>query len=543
MSGSGTRRRSGTRSASMRRATLRRRTFIRTPPFHYTQSQERRAWTCMIYPHAEVFLKLPGSIPWHTWLYGAPPPRPYSYRYEHGANFNAIPYYALGGTVEELFNKMYKRDIPADEDLHVRTDPTGDLDIRICPLQVRNNTTGPRDTYYSEKYYRSPTATVVLQPYFEHCVNWLVDQIVAYFRPMETKLNQMFPHALPFVRDYDEYCKRAWRIERVGPLTIISTTVLQNVGSGYYFPLTKVQIKLTTYMPDIIARAATGGRDLFKYKKHIIQDHMVEMGFWEDPNGECEYQSFLYRPYNIRLRTLAGEVYGCYSGLRQRLEFLYEPEHIHKCVNYIYRLRFLLYIVHINYVKYNKKFKKSAPKNNNDWVGSPYENYRAGIPPETIAGIAETVQKLLNVIIKSLEGRRGIWFVYYEIVSYLREPILDHIDTDVIQRNLSTLTNQILGLMPDEEKDAIAASSGFRKGTKEYREKVLETYMNSIRARYIHPTPVKCNEVVPSELPALEEERKRRAALPAPRGPRLGELVAQEEHRGKPVFKLAEPDS
>ncbi len=494
----------------------------------------------MIYPHAEVFLKLPGAIPWHTWSYGDPY-RPYSYSSGHGAKFNVAPYYALGGTVEELYNKMYKRDIPADEDLHVRTDPTGDLDIRICSLSVWGSSEGgPADTYYSKKYYGSPDITkVVLKPYFENCVNWLVDQIVAYFRPLERQLNQMFPHALPFVRDYDSYCKNARRIERVGPLTIISTTVLQDVGSGYYFPLTKVQVKLTTYMPDIIARAATGGRDLLKYKKHIIQDHMVEMGFWEDPNGGCEYSSFVYKPYNIRLRTLAGEVYGCYSGLRQRLEFLYEPEHIHKCVNYIYRLRFLLYIVHINYVKYNKK-KQAARRNNNSFSMS-YENYRAGIPFGTIAEIAATVQKLLNLIIKSIKGRRGIWFVYYEIASNLREPILDLVDG--VATNLSHLTDQVMTIMPEEEKDAIAASSGFRKGTREYRQKVLETYMNSIRARYIHPTPVRCNEVVPSELPALEEEMKRRAAEPVPRGPRLGELVAQEEVRGKPVFKLAEPDS
>jgi hypothetical protein len=542
---------SGTRRNRSNRATTRRRTFIRTPPFHYTQSQERRAWTCAIYPHADVFLKVPGSIPWHTWYYGDSRATYAAYSSKHGARFNDTPYYALGGTVEEIFNRIYKRDIPADEDLHVRTDPTGDLDIRICPLTVRNPTNGPYDSYYERKLYESPNAHVKLQPYFENCANWLVDRIAEYFRPMEAKLNQMFPTALPFVKDYDEQSRNARRIERVGPLTIIYTTFLQFTGqqdyTRYYVPITKVQVKLTLPQPDIIARAATGGRNYFKFTKHVIQDHMIEMGFWENPNAECEYQSFYYKPYKLHLRTIAGEVYGCYSGLTQRLEFLYEPVAIHKCVNYIYRLRFLLYIVYANYVKYAKKKRPIETVKNKNYYNVK-ANYEAGMPYDEIKEIAETVQKILNMLIKNLHGRRGIWFVYYEIANTLREPILQLIDTKAIATNLGVFTgNYVLKSLSEDAKKTMAEESGFAYGTPEYNRFALDNYMNIFRERYIFPTPVKCDEAVPAEFALVEAEKKRRAEEPKPaKPPTLGELVARdnlrEERRGRSLFKPPQPN-
>jgi hypothetical protein len=506
----------------------------------------------MIYPHAEIFLKLPGSIPWHTWGYGDQSAFKTYYGSGHAARFNHTPYYALGGTVEEIFNRIYKRDIPADEDLHVRTDPTGDLDIRICPLMVQY-APGPGDSYYEKKYYDSPHKKAVLQPYFENCANWLVDRIVEYFRPMEAKLNQMFPTALPFVDDYDEQSRNARRKERVGPFTIIYTTFTQYVGENwggkYYLPITKVQVKLTVPQPDLIARAATGGRNRFKFTKHVIQDHMIEMGFWEDPNKECEYQSFYYKPYKLHLRTLAGEVYGAYSGLRQRLEFLYEPAAIHKCVNYIYRLRFLLYIVYANYVKYGKKKRPIETVKNNNYYRVTAD-YKAGMTYDEIVEVANTVQKILNNIIENTEGRRGIWFVYYEIVSNLREPILQLIDSKMMTQNLNFITNEILRLMSADEKATLAAASGLAEGTAEFKKLALDTYMNTIRERYIFKTPVRCDEAVPAEFALVEAERKRLADAPKPaKAPTLGELAAREnlreEHRGRPLFKpgAAEPDS
>ncbi len=548
-----------TRRASNRR-TLRPPKII-TPPFHYTKSQERRAWTCAIYPHAEIFLRLPGAIPWNTWMYGSVRNGRFEYKRQYYAKFNAIPYYALGGTVEEIYNRLYKRDIPANEDLHVRTDPTGDLDIRICPLNVHGESGLVVDTYYTQRYYGSERARPFLLPYFEDCVNWLVDRVVEYFKPHEETLNRMFPFALPFIKDYDIQCRNARRIERVGPLTIIYTTYLQDAGSGYWTPLTKVQVKLTIPMPDIIARAATNGRSIYEFKKDVvIQDHMVEMGFWENPNsiyGGCQYESFLYRPYNLRVRDLAGEVYGCYSGLKQRLLTIYEPEYIHKGMNYLYRLRFLLEVLYANYEKHNKKIKSIRNINNIAGIfNNSVRKYNAGVSYDTIRKVAEIVQNLLRMIYTTTKGERQntLWFAYYEIANRIREPIDKFIDMNEIKGRMLEYKHLTVPYISAEERDAIIERykdellplSPANRETR-FTDYVVSYILSITAARYLHPTPIECGEVIPSELPLVEEERRRRsAALTPPKGPSLADISAlpelerdllKEERRRQPLYR------
>jgi hypothetical protein len=492
---------------------------VQIPPFHYTKSQERRAWTCAIYPHAEIFLRAVGSIDWSNFKYN-----------ENGtsASFSKNPYYALGGSVEELYNILYKKDISPGEELHKRVDPTADLDVRICPMKASNYRFSIQ-SYYLEEYYRKEDATIRIQPFAEAAANFLVDELVAYFKPMERKLNSIFLTALPFKDDYDTQSKGAQRKERVGPLTVIYTNFLQDAGKGYFTPLTKVQVKLTIPQPDLIARAATEGRNFYKYTKHIIQDHVIELGFWEAPNTLCAHESFLYRPYNLRLRDLKGEIFGCFNGLRQRLEFIYHPEYIHKSLNYVYRLRFLLKILYSVW----GKVRKNRPN-------------AYGIDRWTLENIGETLQALLEFIYSktSEEKRLSIWFVYLEILRILDEPITNYMNMPLAMRRVQWFFDRLyIDYTPEQIRDIET-----RIGSTDIDKVKLEMYndmMDATRERYLLRPPIGCDEATPAERPLVEAEKARLNAIPHERGPTLAELSAlpknvqialREEHRGRPTL-------
>lgn len=480
---------------------------VQIPPFHYTQSQERRAWTCAIYPHAEVFLKLPGAIRWANYKSSS--------NSEVTAKFSEQPYYALGGAVEEVYNILYKRDIPASEQLHARVDPTGDLDIRICPMKTNKG----MKSYYKYSLYTYEGEEVVFHEWFEHAVNWLVDEIVAYFKPMERELNRMFPTALPFIKEYDNQSRNALRIERVGPLTIIHTTYLQDGGTSpwtgdkMYIPLTKVQIKLTIPMPDIVARAATEGQNRYRYTKDVIQDHMVEFGFWEAPNEVCAHTSFIYRPYNLRLRDLKGEIYGCYAGITQRLELIYHPSLVHKCVNYIYRLRFLLKILYSVW----DTIRRNRP--------TAY-----GITPYDLEEIGNTLDKLLNHIYEQTRGqkRNTIWFVFYEIAVVIKDPLTDYMDIERFNRRYEWFLDVLYNEQSSELIKTISEGIGSTDQSK-IKHELFRMFMNETRARYLFKTPIRCDEATPAEMPQVEAEKKRIASLPSIRGPTLAQLAELPE--------------
>ncbi len=467
---------------------------VRIPPFHYTKSEERREWTCTIYPHAELFLRAVGSIDWSKFAYEA-----------HGvkAKFNKDPYYALGGAVEEIYNILYKKDILPGEELHNRVDPTADLDVRVCPIAV---TPIHIRSYFRKDFYEKKDDDVLVHLYAEAAANFIVDELVAYFRPLEAKLNEIFPTALPFIRNEDSQSRGARRIERVGPLTVIYTVFLQNAGENLFTPLIKVQVKLTLPQHNL------------RYEATSFQDHMIELGFWEDPNAICEHNSFLYRPYNLRVRDLKGEVYGCFSGLQQRLEFIYEPEAIHKCLNYVYRLRFLMKLA----TSISAKVRKARPN-------------KFGIEHRDLVQIGRILDALLDFVYNQTrdEKRLSIWFVYLEILRNIGEPIGNYVNIDLAMSRAYWFFDRIYADHTAEQVREIER----RIGSTDINKVKMEMYavtMEAMRERYLLNPPISCEQYGP---PLRGPSLAALAALPKP----VRNALKEEHRRRPPLYPLPEP--
>lgn len=121
---------------------------LKNSDFKYTKDEKRILWNKHTYPIGEYIIALVQSIPWKKYSFKGKVKFLYYDDEDESLNYPLWiekeietteiiypPYYYFGGCVYEILNTMYRKQL--EKSLHTFTDPTGDIDVRLCLPNIK----------------------------------------------------------------------------------------------------------------------------------------------------------------------------------------------------------------------------------------------------------------------------------------------------------------------------------------------------------------------------------------------------------------------
>lgn len=282
----------------------------RTPPFHYTTSASRQAWTRAVYPYAPYFFQMFQVIPWD------------SYRYEDDeviVKCSSTPYSIFGGAANELYDREYGHKLPAAHRLHKSVDPTGDIDCRLSGLILKR-----KDGRHPTKDELLNMKDGHLRPWADHFSRWLLYYVYAYFTKLAYNFAAWYPDALPFELTDDAEAAAADISYVVGPFAIYRAVFREE---------DTYKLQVTMAVPFTGPEGQLGRK----------VDHMIEFLSWNPASPYEVYEDVDILPkLKLLIATVDRELVGNESGISDRKGLRNDVTYSHKYWNHVYRSMYLI---------------------------------------------------------------------------------------------------------------------------------------------------------------------------------------------------------
>lgn len=292
------------------------------PKFHYTESPARKAWTKMVYPYAPYFFNMFREIPWNEWKYEDD---------ELVAKCNSkTPYVIIGGAACELLDKVYGPQLPMRGRLHTHTDPTGDIDVLMPGILIRPHV-APEGKKRSHEYTYFSDHKGTMMPYTRSYVNWLLDQIEAYFKKIAYNFAEWFPTATDFIYAANEEAAYAEpsTARTVGPFRIYLSIFPKPKGEEAHM---KIQVSMA-----------------HEYEGITDQEHFIELLLsWDSPQlEEVAWPHIKLETLGLIVCRAEGELNRNQDGIQNRVKFIEEADVSHKVKNHFGRAIFLINLLNL----------------------------------------------------------------------------------------------------------------------------------------------------------------------------------------------------
>jgi hypothetical protein len=311
--------------------------------FKYTKDEKRIQWNKHTYPIGEYMIALVQSIPWLDYSFtGKVNFLHYDDEDEKYAHplwiekeietkkITIPPYYYFGGCVYEILNSLYKKQL--GNSLHTFTDPTGDIDVRLC---VPNITIKEPDVFDYMDVLIEPDGKnnngknkYKINAFIDHYTKWIFENVENYLTKKMPK--QLFDKIFIDTEEFDYKTNYeanfADLTSKIANLWLVRT-IVNNM----------VKIQLTA-----------------KYKGMEESDHILEFvlpvemdianvkDFYRvDSLNRCKDNYYIILKDNIPIESLA-ELYAAnIRAGKERIGVLDEDMHHHKFYNHIQRTLFL----------------------------------------------------------------------------------------------------------------------------------------------------------------------------------------------------------
>jgi hypothetical protein len=290
----------------------------KVPEFKYTNSEERIAWTTAIYPYAPYLFNVFREIDWDSYVFTG-------FNNMYIMKCGSIPYEIMGGSVCEIYNKIYN-----DVDLHKYVDPTGDIDCAILSPII---TAQPGKKIYTP-YCFVVKDEVRYSPHGDHFTRWLMTQVAEYFNKLSYNFETWFPTATEtFDLEKGDESIYADIIFRVGPFAIYRLAYLDSDEL-----IIKIQVSLgINYIDE-------------ENKPQTVYDHIIEFLFVDPPKNQNEDEQIIQTPpiktpLGLYVSFFNQELLSNIYAFQDRY-FLKGKKYEYKYYNHYYRSIYILKLIH-----------------------------------------------------------------------------------------------------------------------------------------------------------------------------------------------------
>jgi hypothetical protein len=307
---------------------------LKTPKFTYTVDPGRKMWTKALYPYAPYFFDVVKNIHWNK------------FKYENEntiAVCSAVPYNFFGGSCLELYYRDIQKRFPdkLKYRLHDFVDPTGDIDIDVQSLLVKNKT----DMNFIEPYTIVMPGSSKFSQLYDNYTMWLFDEVVAYFQTLVPNYKEWFPlstnqnnFVAPNISTNVE-AAQADRAYTVGPFTIVRVLFVNH--NDIRQSMAKIQVVMS------IEIGRTGGQPTY-YTSHFMELVLNQNGVEIKPNMSINAinRKLVENSYKsidgYWLSNMDQEFRRNYSALTKRISLYHDPLYKHKFLNHLFRGLFML---------------------------------------------------------------------------------------------------------------------------------------------------------------------------------------------------------
>lgn len=412
---------------------------LNVPPFHYTQSEGRKAWTSALYPYAPYFLHMFKKIPWAEYTYEDDEVKVRSDK--------DLPYVIGGGAALEISDAILGNRLPVR--LHEFVDPTGDIEAYILkPLvQFKEAKNGEdKDPFIS--------GSTELKAWAKNYTTWLFSNVVRYFELLSYSFEEWFGETLTEF-DIAKINSNSSKIHlesirHVGPFTIFSRNVPYDDGKPSY------RIIVTT--------AAVYGKD-----QHYHNYFMELSVFYLNTFG-IGYS----KKDNLFIESIFDQIYRNYHSIKNKIDYFKDEGGIssfYNILNHLNRKIFLLNELTI--------LPEGATKNYADELKVCIDTYKNSI--QILADIAVKKKGMVQhysqwnthprdkkrFLPKFKEEYRQIAKVYIDMILYFPEEFRDDDYESIVEKAKKDLEAEILTL--SKVKNLQDGGSSKRKKTRRRR--------------------------------------------------------------------------